>query len=478
MIIGNRQISQTTFYQTVAYTYLATFVITSIFLGLSPILFALFTAVGAIFILAYAELGLWLIIVFTMLFERFFTLQPLIINQNTYKLYPLDIVMGLLIFSILFSLIKSKNKNKITIGWPEKLILLFITISGLYFIRSLFDINADFDVAFSSFKNYAFYPLLYFITIYLINDAKKFKHTLHTILISGVLIIGFIIIGVITGQGLWTEYTPLSTAGVRLLAGTHAFYLVLCSLIVLSLLAYKRFFSNQLPTMILWIWSFGIAMSLMRHLWLGLVFGGAVIFALIPRKNKKILASYGGKNILTVFAILVVLIMAGNIFFTYDLNNPVFNFLQDLQIRAASIGNTSIDTSVAWRFSLWQSAQEVWLTNPIFGIGLGHIIPLELDGWRTFEEVRNLHNSLLAILVQMGLLGLISFLGLIASVLITSRKKIFNDQNLTPYYIGLYAGVAVILFCSLFQPYFETNLTAIFLWIFLGLIATSRNLKT
>ena len=65
----------------------------------------------------------------------------------------------------------------------------------------------------------------------------------------------------------------------------------------------------------------------------------------------------------------------------------------------------------------------------------------------------------------------------IASVLIVAIPKIFVNQDLKPYYLGILAGTVAFLFASLFQPYLETNLLGIWLWLFLGLLRTTTNLS-
>ncbi|MFA5029267.1 MAG: O-antigen ligase family protein [Patescibacteria group bacterium] len=464
----------TLLYNIVAYIYLAAFVIGIIYFSFSPLIFILFVVVAAIFILPLNSLGLGIIVCLTMIFERFFTLQSLVIEQAAYKIYPLDLVILITGLALLINIFYRKSRPKLFLEAPEKILLLFMALTGLYFLRGLIDINADPAVVFSSFKNYAFYPILYFLVIYIIQDSKKFKNLIHIMILSGLALIVFIAIGFFRGQGLWTEFTPLSTGGVRLLAGTHAFYLVLTFLIILSLLAAKRFYNNSLPSLVLWLWGLGIAVSLMRHLWLALVVGALVLLFIAPKTNRKKLIGYGLKNLMVLASIVVLVVLVVNLLPLQGLPEGINNYGGDLKERVVSILNTAGDTSASWRISLWQTAQRVWLLNPFLGVGFGLKIPLELPDWHTFEEVRNIHNSLLAILVQMGIIGLLLFLLVIATVLAKSWKKIFLNEDLNPYYLGLVACLTALIFASLFQPYLETNLTGVFFWLILGLIRTGK----
>lgn len=465
-----------TLYQAFAWIYL--FAITASFalIGVNLINLIVFILIAAIFILPSPILGLAMIISLTMIFERFFTLEPLIINQAIYKIYPLDIVVGLTIIATALAYLRHQRWPKICWQLPEKFLALFIILSAVYFFRGLLDINADFYVLFSSFKNYAFYPLLYFLTIILINDATQLKRIIKIIINTCLIIILFIAIGVISGQGLWTEFTPLSTGGSRLLAGTHAFYLVLGLLLTISLAAFNKLANKNIASVIFIIWLIGIIGSLMRHLWLGLLAATLLLWLIVPLKNKRLITDFLGKNALIVISLTIAILLSASLMPQWHNWQKIIEPISDFYQRLVSIGNIDIDSSINWRLVLWQTANKIWLDNPILGIGLGKKIPLEFTDWQNFEEIRNIHNSPLAILIQMGIVGLSIFIGFIAATAGYSWQSIKSQKYLYPYYLGLISATAAILFFTLFQPYLETNLTAIFLWIFMGLIATSRNI--
>lgn len=458
-----------------AYFYLAAFIVIGLIFGFSPFSYLLLFFLLGIFILPQPRLGLGLIIFFTMIFERFFTLQPLIINQQIYKIYPLDIIILLTLVGSLFYF--KKYGRQLLFGWPEKILFVIMIVNSIYWLVSLNDINSQFAVAFSTFKNYTFYPILYFLTYYLITDAGQFKKIIKIILAGGLAIILFIAAGWLRGQGFWTEFTPLSTPGVRYLAGTHAFYLTLTSLLTLSLLSFKRFRSQIFINLILWIWLIGIIGSLMRHLWLALALAALVLFIFLPKKNKIIFSQYSLKNGLILLSLMGLIFLFINIFPEQNLTNEFQTQTKQLTTRAISFLTFDDDSSASWRLDLWRSARKIWLTNPIFGVGLGKNILLDLGDWQTTEEIRNLHNSPLAILVQTGLIGLGLLLSFIASIFIMAGKKILNNKELLPYFLGLTAGVAMLIFSSFFQPYLETNLSGIFLWIFLGLIRAASTIN-
>jgi O-antigen ligase len=475
MIGPNESVNSLSKQAVIAFIYLAIITVLYLYFGLSLPLYLLFILMSAIFIMPSSYyLGLSLMVVLTMVFEKFFTLESLTIGREIYKLYPIDIIMAFTILALFIAVRINKEKIKWLFGWPEKLLVFFLFLVAAYLIRSFFDINANFASAFSSFKNYFWYPLIYFMVIYAIQTPQRLKNFVHIMLLCGIGIIGFLAYGIINGQGLWTEFTPLSTSGIRILAGTHAFYLCITFVIALSLLTFERFQNKNFTQAILWIWAIGIIGSMMRHLWLGFGVGLIILFAFLPKKNKKNLISYGAKNILIALTVILLIILLSSVIVTGGSTSGNDQFFTSLQNRAVSFLNTSDDTSATWRLDLWRDAKNKWLDNPLWGVGYGKTLSLETFDWHTYEEIRNLHNSPLAIAVQMGALGLVAFLIFCVGVLVSSFKYIYKDPELTPYYIGIIAAIAIMGFASLFQPYLEANFTGIFLWLMLGLLGTSR----
>ncbi|OGY44494.1 MAG: hypothetical protein A3B89_00620 [Candidatus Buchananbacteria bacterium RIFCSPHIGHO2_02_FULL_40_13] len=468
----NKSLDFKTIYNSLAYLYISLFIVLGLIIGFSPVIYALFFLTAVIFILPAHLLGIQIIVFMTMIFERWFTLAPLITEYAIYKIYPLDVIILIAISGWLINQLFFK-KNVIIFGWPEKLLGLFIIITVIYLIRSFFEINADIEIAISTFKNYAFYPLLYFLIIYSVQTTKQFKNILHTMLLAGVMIIGFIAIGWLRGQGLWTEYTPLSTYGIRFLAGSQAFYLMITVLLSLGLLAFERFKNQGLASVIIIIWLIGLAVSLMRHLWLSLFIGLIFLLTIIPAVNKKNLIKLSLKSSLIIITLAIIALLIANISPWANFSDSLDNFYKTFSTRITSLISVSQDTSLNWRLNFWRTAEKSWIKNPITGLGFGQKLPLELGQWQTFEEIRNIHNSPLAIIIQMGLIGISLFTLFIATNLASSFKLIFKNEELAPYYLGLLAAIVAMFFASLFQPYLETNLTSIFFYLLLGLLRTN-----
>lgn len=456
-----------------ALAFLAILILAYSYIGLTLPMFLAVFAVAVIFLLPSSDyLGLACIVGLTMVFEKLFALQPLVIGDASYKAYPIDIVMAVAFVALTVNL--AIRRTKFRFSWPELAFVLFLAVVGFNMVRGFGDLNAQFETAFSSFKNYLWYPLAYFLTLYVVNTRQRLKGFVKLFMLFAVLLIGFIAYGIKSGNGLWTEYTPLSTEGFRILASTHAFYISIALVFAVSLLASQRLRNVLFSLMIMLIWLVGIIGSMMRHLWLGLAVAVAGLFILAPRQDKKILGSIISKNVILLVTIALFAVLALNLFPSDGKMGSLSGITESAVNRVASFASTEDDTSAVWRMGLWRDAVRQWSASPLVGIGFGKQLSLETYDWRALEDVKNIHNSPLAILVQTGIIGFGLFAGFIVAVIIAAYRRLRHDEELRPYYAGILGATVLFLFCSLFQPYLEANFTGIFLWILLGLLSTSR----
>ncbi len=421
----------------------------------------------------FPRAGLVAALITTLLFERFFTLQPLVIGENAYKLYPLDIILGAVLFSGLFLWLREGRgflRLRAMDGW---LISFFVFISALFFGMLLGERGVFLEVAFSTWKNYIFYGAL----IFFLGGAIRSKEdvlALVKLLWYGLLGASvFLFVGIVRGGGLWTEYTPLSTAGTRFLAFPHAFYFSLGLLVLLLSLPlwYEKVKKEQRLLLMLWtlILVAGIALSLMRHLWLGLTITLLVAIAFSPFIYGRVLFRYIGRFIFPLVSIFATFF----VFLTIvPMSNTSLKFSQGLSVmqeRFISIGN-QYDESLAWRGKVWESTWVHFRINPLLGIGFGVSVPVELGDYHQFVEVRNMHNSWLALLVQTGVIGTLLFLGYLVTLLVAFWRLVLIDDTLRQARLALSGLVFFQALVFFSQPYLETNLLSLFFWLTLGII--------
>lgn len=455
--------------------FVSTFILANFFIGFSWPIYILSMGVAFTLSVFYPRAGLYAIVFLTMIFERFFTLASIYVGRTEYKLYPIDIIMLAMLVGLFFyywrrTKAERQNFKLIKNDW---VLIIFIFLNAVYFLASVFVIKSSAYLSFSSFKNYGFYSLLYFVSLWLIQSREDLKRLFSFFMAGALAIIGFIIFGIVNGKGLWTQFTPLSTPGVRILAFTHGLYLSLAFVAAIVYLVVKKDRSKK--TYLYWIlpvWLIGIAGTMMRHLWISIILALLGVYVFISKEKRKVFRKLVGSFFLVFLTALIFVFY----FMTMTPNSSTTRFAQNtlsaVEERGSSIANAGADQSFAWRELVWNTAYDDFKNNPVLGIGTGKMVYIQTQNYRDFVEIRNIHNSFLSILIQMGLLGfgtLIFFLYKNISSLIKTLRKTHNQF----YALAILGTLLVYLIAIMFQPYLETNLLAIFFWIALGL---SRNL--
>lgn len=454
--------------------FMSIFIIAQFAVGFQLVLFVIAMTASVGLILWQPRAGLYAMIALTVFFERFYTLQPLMIGRaSSYKLYPIDIF----IVAIIVSLILRSIPGKVSF-WFKKvdvLFVLFVSVVTLLFARDSFGFgDKSLEVALSTWKSYVFYGLLYFIVPMLISSKESLIRLVKFYFGASVAAIAFVLIGIVRGEGFWTEYTPLSTSGVRILAFPHAYYFSLA--ILMGLYSAKYWLSSSKVMRrcvygIISLWIVGIFGSLMRHLWLGLGASLFVMLFFVGREYKR--------SILNVSRILAVMACAVFVIFFYvvalfprsDVSEQTTNIAATLSERFVSIGNSG-DESIAWRGVVWRNALHAFSGNVLLGTGLGTSVPVEIGEYREFVEIRNIHNSWLALLVQTGIVGFGVFAAFLGTLFFSVWKNRRIDKD-TILETAKYATMGILIFQSIIflsQPYLETNLLSLFFWINLGVM--------
>lgn len=452
------------------------FIVSSILFGQSLFLYLLALLVSSVAIFLFPEIGLFLTVVMTMWFERFFTLQPLLFERESYKIYPLDIILAITGISLLLHFLGRRYSWKLhRFDIP---ILLFIGVVGFRALPTLIH-DVDMGLAFSSVKNYALYGIVYVFAVLLLKTKEDWKEFMHWFVIGGIGLFFFLFYGIVQGVGLWSEYTPLSTFGSRLIAGTHVFYLVLFGLFLFARKLWdtpeERDRLTKLFPFLLFLVAIGILVSLVRHLWIGLFVLSILWLFLLPRNARKSFIALvlqaggiiGGAALLYVLAVLVV---TGRI--PVEVTKVVYALQERLSV--ASVVHLT-DSSFGWRVAMWQAALGLWKGSPLFGIGFGYNVIGFFETTPFVIPVRDLHNNYLGILLQTGIIGFAAVVYWFWDLLVTlkwewrrrrERGDVFERVMLFTW------GNTILLFMILFSisVYWDINLFIIWWWIALAAV--------
>jgi O-antigen ligase len=120
-------------------------------------------------------------------------------------------------------------------------------------------------------------------------------------------------------------------------------------------------------------------------------------------------------------------------------------FTSDLSVKAEQLRSDDIDVVSAGRISMWAGALEEFKTNPFVGVGLGNA----LRKYPAYNDViPRPHNLYIQILAELGILGLIIFIVLLAKTFrnLYALKKI--NAASADY---LMWGLILFLFSNIFK---------------------------
>jgi len=448
--------------------FIGLFAVANYFAGFNLPLYLITILIGSGIAIFYPQAGLYAIITLTFIFERFFTLVPIVLGRSEYKLYPIDVLLVAVIIGTLIQILSGKLKFKLR--KIDLFLIIFIILSVVYFVVSVFALGANGALAFSSAKNYAFYSLFYFVTYLLINNKRRIRELLSVIFTSGIGILWFVFYGIAVRHGLWSDYTPLSTDGIRTLAFTHGYYLCMALIAALVYIAYRSDLVSKWLIFLTPFWVIGIVGSMMRHLWVSIFLAGIFLIFVFAKTARMRLRNHAKNYTIIAIMIITVIIYGATLFPRSEMYDSLGKSFGMIGNRITSIANTSGDESIVWRSAVWQQSAKLFSHSPIFGIGVGRIVSVEIGSYRDFVEVRNIHNSFLVVLVQMGFVGLGLLLALVVGLGWKVFRNKFNDETIQ---MGAHITLGILIFhltAFMFQPYLEANLLGIFFWINLGML--------
>lgn len=153
---------------------------------------------------------------------------------------------------------------------------------------------------------------------------------------------------------------------------------------------------------------------------------------------------------------------------------------QSIINRFSSIGNMA-DSSTSYRVSIWKGAIDMIKDYWYRPIGQGTTAFNSIYPLYSYSGVgaQHTHNLFLQLLIETGILGLISFLGIIYKFFqnVFCGLKKTKDLFYRYCFIGFASGMIGFLLQSIFDNTWYNNKIILIFWIFVALSATTRNLS-
>jgi putative inorganic carbon (hco3(-)) transporter len=168
---------------------------------------------------------------------------------------------------------------------------------------------------------------------------------------------------------------------------------------------------------------------------------------------------------------LAALLVGGSIFFAH--------YSADLTPRLETIYSRSSDQTGSGRLAIWPAAWDAFEERPFTGIGYGAFVETSIDriyatsganitGFNVHRE--EVHNVYLGTAAELGLIGLVAFLGLLVSTFVSLRRTARRAREAGADFVGNVANALVVGLASwcVGSLFIETE-TSRPLWILVGI---------
>lgn len=212
-------------------------------------------------------------------------------------------------------------------------------------------------------------------------------------------------------------------------------------------IAGRRWLFVLLPAVV-----FSFLFSYKRAYYIAIVTGAAALFWLQGGKARMRLIGLAAGG-----ALIIVLLIAAT------------GQWHAIGMRIDSILHPTQESSANYRLVEWRNAMISIRSHPIFGIGLGGIMPMEI--WLSRTNLLGVHNTFLWVAVKMGVFGLFSLL-LVHFVFLKrlfQQNVILRDSYLRAVSKGLTCSFIAFTTAEMFAPMFTQMRTSMWLGIVLGL---------
>jgi len=208
-------------------------------------------------------------------------------------------------------------------------------------------------------------------------------------------------------------------------------------------------------------------LSFVRSRWIAIICGiSCLFFAFLPNRKRAF------TKLIVVLVVLLSLYLLLALSFPQE--NVLFRWGSGIASRYNSIFIAWNEPSLSSRRSEWNVAWEKALRRPFFGNGLGTQITFFRDdkwfGTPTWHTTRYIHNAPLFVFLNMGLIGLITFLWFFSSVVSYGFRlyKTLNNNFDRLFAVGISCALITLMVASLAGLLFTSPVMTMWVGFFAG----------
>lgn len=303
------------------------------------------------------------------------------------------------------------------------------------------------------------WPLFIMVFLYwCVDDIETLRRIVYAFLASSSLAVVYGLWQVVGGVELYRGL-PLDAMGwgFHRAVGFYGFYLTFAALVMMVFFFATGFLQETKKWYFLVLAGLSVLAivgTFARSIWLALT-------AMIP-----IFAFTRGKKTGVIVSVLLVVVIAAGV-----LGVPA------LRYRAESILEPAQNET---RLNLWKTAVQISKDHPVLGIGEDNWDIMfgryRVDGF--YDTIVHPHNDYLTVLVSSGVPGLLAFVALWVSSLVSGFRLIRNASDAVARAVALGTTFSLMGFLigGMFQNYYGTFINCLGWWFVVGLLLAAERL--
>ena len=329
-----------------------------------------------------------------------------------------------------------------------------------------------------------FVAALYFLVVKLFSEGKNLEKYIWLYVVSLVIVI-FYTLNRHLGYGLWNKevanfvpwpfYKDHTSYGAAL-----AMYLPF--LMMFSFAGFVTRKEKIVSVVAMIILLVGFVLSYTRAAWLSFIAAG-VVFVVIMLKIR-----FKPLFITFISVVAFILVFQNQILMSLEQNSEQSS--ANLRTHISSMSNITTDASNLERINRWSCAIRMFEDKPVFGFGPGTYMfqyaPYQLNENRTIISTNsadggNAHSEYLGPLSESGILGLLTFLLLIGTVMYTAVHTYMRltDKRLKWFVLAALLSLVTYYVHGFLNNFLDTDKLSVPFWGFTAMIVAidiySRN---
>lgn len=356
--------------------------------------------------------------------------------------HPVTLAVFLNIFWIMLTCLTSTMP---VVSWK-------FLLSRIWFVVGLYLISAK---IFGETKNIERYVWLYAIPLLVVIFYATTRHL---------------------GYGLWDKQA--SHFVVKPFYNDHTSYGAVLAMYIpfFIMFSFNTFYSKKsriISSVFLAVILMGFVLSYSRAAWVSMVIG-LVVYGMVKLKIR-----FRTLLITSVSLVTLFLLFQDRIFMKLENNSEQSS--ADFMTHISSISNITTDASNLERINRWSCAIRMFADKPVFGFGPGTYMfqyaPYQLTKDRTIISTNsadggNAHSEYLGPLSESGILGLITFLLIIGSVIYTAVQTYMRlkDHRLKGIILASFIGLVTYFIHGFLNNFLDTDKLSVPFWGFTAMI--------